>query len=59
VTSQSNGTPAPVAEAVPWARQATAAKPRATQRVRKIVEGLPAWEPMPPGEIVVRRGREV
>jgi hypothetical protein len=26
-----------------------------TSRVRKVVEGLPDWEPLPPGEIVVRR----
>ncbi|EMF28718.1 hypothetical protein H114_12806 [Streptomyces gancidicus BKS 13-15] len=28
---------------------------RATRRVRKIAEGLPDWEPLPPGETVVRR----
>lgn len=41
-----------------WARQPNAPQERVTQRLRKMVEGLPDWEPMPPGEIVVRRPRQ-
>ncbi|WP_405832766.1 MULTISPECIES: hypothetical protein [unclassified Streptomyces] len=41
---------------LPWARQPTAAEETTTARLRRIVEGLPDWEPLPPGEIVVRRG---
>lgn len=40
---------------LPWARQTAAAEQRVTTRARKMVEGLPSWEPLPPGEIVVRR----
>jgi hypothetical protein len=40
---------------LPWARQATAAEQRITTRARRMVEGLPSWEPLPPGEILVRR----
>ena len=40
---------------LPWARQSTAAEERATTRARRMVEGLPSWEPLPPGEILVRR----
>ncbi|MFE6837028.1 hypothetical protein ACFVFI_19625 [Streptomyces sp. NPDC057705] len=43
-------------EPLPWARQPTAAEETTTARLRRIVEGLPDWEPLPPGEIVVRRG---
>ncbi|MGW6690604.1 hypothetical protein [Streptomyces sp. NPDC054961] len=39
----------------PWARQPEATGP-STARLRRIVEGLPDWEPLPPGEILVRRG---
>jgi hypothetical protein len=42
-------------ETVPWARQSTVARERATPRVRQMVEGLPPWEPLPPGEMLVRR----
>lgn len=46
---------ATVAATVPWARQpATPAKP-ATGRFRRMVDTLPDWEPLPPGEILVRR----
>jgi hypothetical protein len=38
-----------------WARQTTKDVPRATSRSRQMVEGLPAWEPLPPGEMLVRR----
>ncbi|QIB41686.1 hypothetical protein [Streptomyces aureoverticillatus] len=41
----------------PWA--AAAARPaggeRVTKRQRRVVEGLPDWEPLPPGETLVRR----
>lgn len=51
-----NGTrPEATTKTVPWARQVTAARERATPRVRKMVEGLPPWEPLPPGEMLVRR----
>lgn len=38
-----------------WARQGNAGVPRATSRQRRTVQQLPAWEPLPPGEILVRR----
>ena len=41
-----------------WARQASTQVERATRRVRQVVEGLPAWEPLPPGEILVQRPRD-
>ena len=41
--------------ALPWARPAGAAQERVTDRARRMVEGLPAWEPLPPGEVLVRR----
>jgi hypothetical protein len=31
-------------------------KSRTTARLRKTIDGLPAWEPTPPGEIHVQRG---
>jgi len=43
------------AESLPWARQPVAPRQRSTSRARRVVEGLPGWEPMPPGETVVRR----
>jgi len=46
------------ATAVPWARQASRTPP-ATGRTRKTVEGLPSWDPLPPGEVMVhRRGQQ-
>ncbi|WP_117212335.1 hypothetical protein [Allorhizocola rhizosphaerae] len=39
----------------PWAMPAPAAADRATPRARRYVEGLPDWEPLPPGEILVQR----
>ncbi|PPA60730.1 hypothetical protein [Micromonospora chalcea] len=45
------------ASGVPWARQPIAAAKRSTSRARRMVENLPDWEPMPPGELVVRRPR--
>lgn len=43
------------AGASPWGATRKPAGERATSRVRKVVEGLPDWEPLPPGETVVRR----
>jgi hypothetical protein len=42
---------------VPWAQQAAKAQPRATSRARRTVRDLPAWDPLPPGEILVNRHR--
>ncbi|GEC05765.1 hypothetical protein SSP24_34200 [Streptomyces spinoverrucosus] len=39
----------------PWGASRRPAGERATSRVRKIAEGLPDWEPLPPGETLVRR----
>ncbi|MET8483472.1 hypothetical protein [Streptomyces tendae] len=39
----------------PWGASRRPTGERATSRVRKIAEGLPDWEPLPPGETVVRR----
>jgi hypothetical protein len=52
--------PASTTGSVPWARQAPDARNEpVTDRIRRIVAGLPGWDPMPPGEIiVVRAGRE-
>ncbi|MGK5682174.1 hypothetical protein [Actinoplanes sp. URMC 104] len=46
--------PAAAAEDVPWARQS---KPheRVTGRSRRHVRGLPGWDPLPPGEMLVQR----
>lgn len=39
-----------------WGRQsAGASEERVTSRVRRMAEGLPDWEPLPPGEILIRR----
>lgn len=49
------GVPAPV----PWAQQATVTTERKTDRRRRMVHGLPSWDPLPPGEIFVQRhGRD-
>jgi hypothetical protein len=45
--------PAPV----PWAQQAAAPTERKTGRRRQMVQGLPSWDPLPPGEILVQRHR--
>jgi hypothetical protein len=42
---------------LPWAQQATAPTERQTARRRQMVHGLPSWEPLPPGEILVQRPR--
>jgi hypothetical protein len=39
----------------PWAAQRRPQQERVTSRLRRVVEGLPDWEPLPPGETVVRR----
>ena len=40
-----------------WARRPATAGERVTARARRLVEGLPDWEPLPPGESLVRRRR--
>lgn len=45
--------PAAADDDVPWARR-KAAEP-ATARNRRHVPDLPAWDPLPPGELLVRR----
>ncbi|MFI6418994.1 hypothetical protein ACIBG6_16525 [Streptomyces sp. NPDC050842] len=40
---------------VPWAAQGAGPVDRSTGRHRHVVEGLPDWEPLPPGETLVRR----
>ncbi|MBP2049327.1 hypothetical protein J2Z21_002258 [Streptomyces griseochromogenes] len=43
------------AQSSPWAAQRRPQQERITSRLRKVVEGLPDWEPLPPGETLVRR----
>ncbi|MFE0513887.1 hypothetical protein [Streptomyces sp. NPDC058964] len=43
------------AQSSPWAAQRGPQQERVTSRLRRVVEGLPDWEPLPPGETVVRR----
>jgi hypothetical protein len=43
------------AEPMPWAQQTVSVNERTTSRLRRLVHGLPDWEPMPPGEILVNR----
>jgi len=43
------------AGSTPWGASRQPAGERVTSRVRKVVEGLPDWEPLPPGETLVRR----
>lgn len=52
-TNDPGATAAPAA--VPWARQVAPTQPRATARSRSLVRSLPSWDPLPPGEILVRR----
>jgi hypothetical protein len=50
--------PSPVRRPVtdsPWAASRTLQVERSTSRLRKVAEGLPDWEPLPPGETFVRR----
>ncbi|MCT4355566.1 hypothetical protein M5362_20730 [Streptomyces sp. Je 1-79] len=52
------GPPPPVRRPVvdsPWGSQRPAPADRSTSRLRRVVEGLPDWEPLPPGETLVRR----
>ncbi|MEV5799158.1 hypothetical protein, partial [Streptomyces collinus] len=42
-------------QASPWAAQRGPQRERVTSRLRRVVEGLPDWEPLPPGETLVRR----
>ncbi len=56
-SSQARGHEPAVAPASPWAKVRTSREARTTQRVRNVVEGLPDWDPLPPGEILVRRPR--
>lgn len=39
----------------PWAATRRPGGARVTSRVRKVAEGLPDWDPLPPGETLVRR----
>lgn len=39
----------------PWAATRRPKGERVTTRQRRVVEDLPDWEPLPPGETVVRR----
>ncbi|MFF1357679.1 MULTISPECIES: hypothetical protein [unclassified Streptomyces] len=39
----------------PWATTRKSAGERVTGRLRRVVDGLPDWEPLPPGETFVRR----
>ncbi|MFD7120344.1 hypothetical protein ACFWAA_25360 [Streptomyces sp. NPDC059922] len=48
----------PFQAASPWASAPARPKERATSRLRKVVEGLPDWEPLPPGEMTVRRPKK-
>ncbi|MER7585247.1 hypothetical protein [Kitasatospora sp. NPDC097691] len=45
----------PPAAGSPWATSPRSSTERTTNRLRRLVEGLPDWEPLPPGEITVRR----
>ncbi|MEV8017840.1 hypothetical protein AB0O76_16145 [Streptomyces sp. NPDC086554] len=45
----------PQAKQSPWAATSRPQGERVTNRLRRIAEGLPDWEPLPPGETVVRR----
>jgi hypothetical protein len=55
MTAPQNG--ALVPPPVPWAQQAAAPRERSTSRSRQVVRDLPAWEPLPPGEMLVQRHR--
>jgi hypothetical protein len=46
--------PAPPGDDLPWARRTVPARP-ATTRFRQVVRDLPSWDPLPPGELLVRR----
>ncbi|MGE7390722.1 hypothetical protein ACQKM2_35115 [Streptomyces sp. NPDC004126] len=38
-----------------WAAGTDPAEERTTARLRRLVQGLPDWSPLPPGEQLVRR----
>lgn len=38
-----------------WGQPDQSKREHATGRLRKTIEGLPDWEPLPPGESVVKR----
>jgi len=38
-----------------WGRPDAATQARSTERLRKTIDGLPDWEPLPPAEAPVRR----
>ncbi len=42
-------------EAAPWSLDVRPDSARVTGRLRRLVTGLPDWEPTPPGEDFVRR----
>jgi hypothetical protein len=52
--SSSSPSPASSPDEVPWASRKVPAQP-ATARSRQQVPGLPSWDPLPPGEVFVRR----
>jgi hypothetical protein len=56
MTAPQNGVPA-VVPPVPWAQQAAVPRERSTSRSRQMVRGLPSWDPLPPGEMLVQRHR--
>lgn len=55
MTDTGNDQPVIADGTVPWAQQAAAPQERQTKRERRMVRDLPAWEPLPPGEMLVRR----
>ncbi|MBW5483318.1 hypothetical protein [Streptomyces bambusae] len=38
-----------------WAATGEQSGERVTNRLRRVVEGLPEWSPLPPGEQLIRR----
>jgi hypothetical protein len=56
MTNPTNGNQ-PAMPQVPWAKQASVKTEQTTDRKRRVVESLPDWEPLPPGEILVHRPR--
>jgi len=62
MSEHSNGTAGLVPEArrpsnghTPWGRQGGASEERVTSRQRRMAVGLPSWDPLPPGEVLIRR----
>lgn len=52
-----SGSGGQVAVSPAWGQPSRRQQP-ATTRTRRIVDTLPPWEPVPPGEILVNRSRE-